>query len=114
MPHDTFDFHTHLRPGLGLAYEQFHRAIPSEVAAALKAAGVVEWRIYRNKATLTHEVVAADRGRMSEILDADPVNERWQRQVAPYLAAEPAPDLPGAELPADRGTLIWDFYWATR
>ncbi len=109
MPHDTFEFSTQLRPGLGQAYEHFHRAIPSEVATALKAAGVIEWRIYRNKTTLTHEVVAADRDRMSEILDADPVNERWQRQVAPYLSVEPA-----TELPAERGILIWDFSWPTR
>ena len=109
MPHDSFEFSTRLRPGLGHAYEQFHRAVPSEVAGALKAAGVIEWRIYRNKTTLTHEVVATDRDRMSELLDADPVNERWQRQVAPYLATEAAP-----EPPEDRGTLIWDFSWPTR
>ncbi|HEY2557207.1 MAG TPA: L-rhamnose mutarotase [Diaminobutyricibacter sp.] len=110
MPHDSFAFSTRLRPGLGHAYEQFHRAIPSEVAETLKAAGVIEWRIYRNKTTLTHEVVATDRKRMDAFLDSDPVNERWQRQVAPYLSTEPAPELTAA----DRGTLIWDFSWPTR
>lgn len=109
MPHDSFEFSTRLRPGLGHAYEQFHRAIPSDVAAALTAAGVVEWRIYRNKTTLTHRVVATDRGRMNRQLDADPVNERWQRQVAPYLTTEPA-----TEQLDDPGTLIWDFSWPTR
>lgn len=110
MPHDSFEFSTRLRPGLGQAYEQFHRAIPSEVDGALRAAGVVEWRIYRNRTTLTHEVVAEDQQRMNELLDADPVNERWQRQVAPYLSQEPAPAPPAG----DRGPLIWDLSWPTR
>ena len=111
MPHDSFEFSTRLRPGLAQAYEEFHRAIPSDVAGALSAAGVVEWRIYRNRTTLTHEVVAEDRDRMTELLDADPVNERWQRQVAPYLSSEGAP---APALPDDRGVLIWDFSWPTR
>jgi L-rhamnose mutarotase len=111
MPH-SFEFSTRLRPGLGQAYEEFHRAIPADVAGALKAAGVVEWRIYRNRTTLTHEVVAEDQQRMNELLDADPVNERWQRQVAPYLSTEPAPTPPADA--ADRGPLIWDFTWPTR
>ena len=111
MPRDSFQFSTRLRPELAQAYEQFHRAIPSDVAGALKAAGVVEWRIYRNRTTLTHEVVAEDRDRMSELLDADPVNERWQRQVAPYLSPE-TPLASGS--PDDRGALIWDLSWPTR
>ena len=36
MPNDSFEFSTRLRPGLGQAYERFHRAIPSELATVLK------------------------------------------------------------------------------
>jgi L-rhamnose mutarotase len=105
---ESFEFHTWLAPGLGPAYEAFHRAIPAELDAAMRTAGVLEWRIYRRGNALTHRVVAHDRLRMSEMLDDDPVNQSWQRQVAPYLA-----DGTG-DVPSDRGVLVWDFTWPTR
>jgi L-rhamnose mutarotase len=105
---ESFEFQTWLAPGLGPAYEAFHRAIPADLDAAMRAAGVLEWRIYRHGTALTHRVVAQDRRRMSEALDKDPANESWQRQVAPYLA-----DGTGV-VPSDRGTLVWDFTWPTR
>ncbi|MDQ1597820.1 MAG: L-rhamnose mutarotase [Microbacteriaceae bacterium] len=106
---EAFEFRTALAPGLGEAYEEFHRAIPAELDAAMRVAGVLEWRIYRAGTTLTHRVVATDRKRMSRVLDVDPVNESWQRQIAPYLAAVPEP-----AAPADPGILVWDFAWPTR
>jgi L-rhamnose mutarotase len=109
VPSDAFEFRTALAPGLGEAYEEFHRAIPADLHSAMRAAGVLEWRIYRNGTTLTHRVVATDREEMSHVLDVDPVNESWQRQVAPYLAAVPEP----AALD-DPGFLVWDFNWPTR
>jgi L-rhamnose mutarotase len=119
---ESFEFLTFLAPGLGPAYDDFHRAIPAELDAAMRAAGVVGWQIYRNRATLTHRVVAQDRQHMSRILDADPVNVRWQQQVAPYLAPPTvAPDTgrPDTEPPntgphKDVGNLVWDFSWPTR
>jgi L-rhamnose mutarotase len=106
---EAFEFRTALAPGLVNAYEEFHRAIPADLDAAMRAAGVLEWRIYRNGTTLTHRVVATNRRRMSRILDLDRVNESWQRQVAPYLATVPEPVAPD-----DPGLLVWDFGWPTR
>jgi L-rhamnose mutarotase len=118
---ESFEFHTFLAPGLGPAYDDFHRAIPAELDAAMRAAGVVGWQIYRNRTTLTHRVVAQDRQRMSRILDRDPVNARWQQQVAPYLAPPTGapgtvpPDTgPPEDVPPDPGNLVWDFSWPTR
>jgi hypothetical protein len=66
---------------------------------------------------------------MSRTLDRDPVNVRWQQQVAPYLVEAPptgAPDTgpPATEPPDDGppntgpykdvGNLVWDFSWPTR
>ncbi len=106
---ESFEFRTFLASGLGPAYDDLHRAIPAELDAAMRAAGVLGWQINRNRTTLTHRVVARDRQRMSRILDRDPVNLRWQQQVAPYLV-----ELPPAEAPDDPGDLVWDFSWPTR
>jgi hypothetical protein len=46
---------------------------------------------------------------MQALLDADPTNRAWQREVAPFLAREPAESILNT-----RGTLIWDFSWPTR
>jgi L-rhamnose mutarotase len=108
-PTDIFEFCTRLALGRELDYEHFHRAIPADLDRAMRDAGVLGWRIYRNGTTLTHVVEARDRARMQALLDADPTNRAWQTQVAPYLAAKPA-----ADIPATRGTLIWDFSWPTR
>lgn len=108
-PTDIFEFRTRLAPGRELDYERFHRAIPADLDRAMRHAGVLGWRIYRDGTTLTHVVEACDRMRMQALLDADPTNRAWQTQVAPYLAPEPA-----ADVPATRGMLIWDFSWPTR
>jgi L-rhamnose mutarotase len=116
---ESFEFHTFLAPGLGPAYDDFHRANPAELDAAMRAAGVVGWQIYRNRTTLTHRVVARNRQQMTRILDRDPVNVRWQQQVAPYLVEVPptgAPNVgaPHAGPPNGAGNLVWDFSWPTR
>lgn len=110
MSHESFEYSERLRPGLGYAYELFHRAIPSEVVQAFRSAGVVDWRIYRNGEILTHEVVADDRERMAELLSTDAASEIWRRQVASYLSVEEVacPSLEG------KGYLIWELSWSTR
>src|SRR5260370_41924469 len=86
---ESFEFRTFLAPGLGPAYDDLHRAIPAELDAAMRAAGVVGWQIYRNRTTLTHRAVARDRQRMSRILDREPVKLRGRQRVSPYLVAVP-------------------------
>jgi L-rhamnose mutarotase len=108
-PTDIFEFRTRLTAGRELDYERFHRAIPADLDRAMRNAGVRSWRIYRNGTTLTHVVEARDRVRMQALLDADPTNRAWQREVAPFLAREPAESILNT-----RGTLIWDFSWPTR
>ncbi|MFC1431675.1 L-rhamnose mutarotase [Streptacidiphilus sp. N1-3] len=109
-PTETFTFTTLLRAGREQDYERFHRAIPAELDAAMRAAGVLGWQIMRQGTTLTHEVTARSRTRMNLILEGDEVNRAWQHEVAPFLDAgrpAPAPD-------AGAGALIWDFSWPTR
>lgn len=110
MASESFEFHTWLGPHFGPAYEEFHRAIPVELHTAMRAAGVLGWQIYRNDSLLTHRVIAEDRRRLDTELDSHPVNQRWQREVAPFLSAQQNSPV----FPDDRGTLIWDFSWPTR
>jgi L-rhamnose mutarotase len=107
---ETFTFTTLLRAGRETDYERFHRAIPVELDAAMRAAGVLGWQIRRRGTTLTHTVTAESRARMNLTLEDDPVNRGWQREVAPFLAtgrSAPPPD-------ADPGALVWDLAWPNR
>ncbi len=116
-PTESFTFTTRLRAGMEGGYERLHRAIPAELDAAMRAAGVLGWQIRRQGKTLTHAVTARDREQMNTILEQDPVNRAWQREVAPFIDADesasastPAP----ATAPAGPGVLIWDLSWPTR
>jgi L-rhamnose mutarotase len=109
-PTETFTFTTRLRAGKEHAYERFHRAIPADLDASMRAAGVLGWQIRRHGTTLTHEVTARSRTQMNLILQHDQVNRAWQEEVAPFLDA----DRPAPPLDADPGALVWDFSWPTR
>lgn len=105
---ESFEFRTRLAPGMGNAYELFHRAIPAELHAVMRDCGVVAWQIFLRGDVVTHRVVA-DRRALTEKLDPHPVNRAWQRQVAPYLLPGEHPDAPDHP-----GALIWEFSWPTR
>ena len=109
-PMETFTFTTLLRAGKERDYERFHQAIPAELDAAMRAAGVLGWQIRRHGTTLTHTVTAESRAQMNRILEDDSVNRAWQREVAPFLASGRPTPPPGT----DPGALIWDLSWPTR
>jgi L-rhamnose mutarotase len=114
-PPDSFEFRTRLAPGRADDYVRFHRAIPADLDRAMRAAGVIGWRIHRSGLVLTHVVEARGRERTLALLEADPVNQAWQRQVAPYLDPAPEGTPEQAASSADaRGELIWDMTWPTR
>lgn len=73
--------HTRLKPGKEQEYERLHARISDELDAALRAAGVHEWRIWRSGRELFHLVVCEDFEGMSAQLRDDPVNIAWQEQV---------------------------------
>ena len=66
-------------------YEEVHRVIPPELDAALRDAGVVSWRIWRDGVELFHEVECDDVARMWSHLDQHPANVPWQEQIGPLL-----------------------------
>ncbi|AOS63050.1 L-rhamnose mutarotase [Actinoalloteichus hymeniacidonis] len=83
---ETIALHTRLEPGREQDYDEVHRVIPVELDAALRAAGVHSWRIWRDGRELFHLVECEDYQSMRAALREDPANVEWQRRLAPLLA----------------------------
>ena len=87
MP-ETIVLHTRLRPDAADAYAAAHANIPAELVAALRAAGVLNWRIWRSGEELFHLVEVRDYQAMRHALAENPVNVGWQERMAALLAVE--------------------------
>ena len=94
--------HTRLRAGSEADYERLHARIPAAMVAALRGAGVRDWRIWRDGQDLFHLVDVADYDVMREVLRTHPANVAWQAQVGEVL--EVADDLSGKD---ERLGLLW-------
>lgn len=75
---------TRLKPGMEGAYEAAHAAVPTELRAAQREVGIKRWLIFRDGLDLFHCVESDDYTRAIAILAQDPVNQRWQAQMAQY------------------------------
>jgi L-rhamnose mutarotase len=81
----TVALHTVLRPGHEDEYDALHRAIPGDVARALREHGVSDWRIWRDGQHVFHLVEVADYQAMRDGLRDDPANLAWQAAVGPLF-----------------------------
>ena len=77
--------HTRLKPGRESEYEQVHATIPAGLDAALRAAGVHAWRIWRDGRDLFHVVDVDDYKTMRDMLRDHPANVPWQARMAELL-----------------------------
>ncbi|MER7847870.1 L-rhamnose mutarotase [Kitasatospora sp. NPDC096077] len=77
--------HTRVRADRVTAYEQAHRAVPEELTAAIRAAGVTSWTIWRSGTDLFHLLDCADYARLLAELERLPVNVAWQARMAELL-----------------------------
>ena len=94
--------HTRLKPGKETEYDTVHATIPDELTAALHAAGVHSWRIWRNGRDLFHLVVVDDYRAMRAKLWDHPANLLWQARMAELL------EVPDDYSGRDSGlTLVW-------
>jgi L-rhamnose mutarotase len=75
--------HTRLKAGSEEEYERVHEVIPPDLDAALRAAGVHEWRIWRDGQDLFHLVTVEDYRAMRKRLAEHPANLAWQAVVGP-------------------------------
>ncbi|WP_049573526.1 L-rhamnose mutarotase [Streptomyces sp. SBT349] len=80
--------HTRLKAGREAEYDRVHAEIPAELAARLRAAGVVTWRIWRSGRDLFHTIEVEDYRAMRRALANDPVNLAWQARMSELLEVE--------------------------
>lgn len=84
----TIALHTRLKPGKEAEYEAAHARISDELDAALRAAGVSGWNIWRSGRELFHVVEVQDYQAMRKELATHPVNIAWQAVMAELLDVE--------------------------
>ncbi|MDN5755036.1 MAG: L-rhamnose mutarotase [Arthrobacter sp.] len=87
MP-ETIALHTQLKPGAEQDYADAHAGIPAELVAALKEAGVRNWRIWRSGLDLFHVLDVDDYQAMRHAIADHPANVPWQARMAEMLAVE--------------------------
>jgi L-rhamnose mutarotase len=78
--------HTRLRPGAVEPYERYHREVWPDVLAAIRRAGITEYVIFRDGLDLFHCIECEDYDRAIAELADDPVNIKWQAEMAPMMA----------------------------
>ena len=79
--------HTRLKPGVEDRYEEYHRAVWPEVLEGMREVGITKYVIFRDGLDLFHYIECADFDRAIAELAKDPVNLRWQAEMAPMMAA---------------------------
>lgn len=96
--------HTRLKPGAEERYERAHQAVWPEILAAIRATGISKWLIFRDGLDLFHYIECQDyEGAIAE-LARNPVNQRWQAEMAPMMAV--AHDYSGSS--SDRLPIIFE------
>jgi len=78
--------HTRLKPGAVERYEQYHREVWPDVLAAMRRSGITEYLIFRDGLDLFHYIECEDYDRAIGELADDPVNIKWQAEMAPMMA----------------------------
>ena len=78
--------HTRLKPGVEERYEEYHRAVWPEVLTAMRRVGIMKYVIFRDGLELFHYIECDDYDRAIADLARDPVNIRWQAEMAPMMA----------------------------
>ncbi|SPF02622.1 L-rhamnose mutarotase [Streptomyces sp. MA5143a] len=77
--------HTKVRADRVTEYESAHREVPEELTAAIRAAGVSAWTIWRSGTDLFHVLEVEDYPAMIAELERLPVNIAWQARMAEIL-----------------------------
>ena len=78
--------HTQLVPGAEERYDELHRSVWPDVLDAIRRVGIRRWLIFRDGLDLFHYIECDDYETAIAQLASDPVNVRWQAEVAPLMA----------------------------
>src|SRR5260370_4212696 len=95
---------TRLKPGVEARYAECQRAVWPDVLKAIRQVGITKYVIFRDGLDLFHYVECDDYDRAIADLAHDPVNVRWQAEMAPMMAR--AHDFSGQS--SDRLAMIFD------
>lgn len=91
-------FQLRLRPGTIEEYENAHQQVWPELLSKLKQVGISQYSIFRRGLELFLVMNVADFDRAWDLLAGDPVNQRWQKEMARFF--EPITDTaPGERFP---------------
>jgi L-rhamnose mutarotase len=77
--------HTRVRADRIDQYEAAHRAVPAELAEAIRAGGARHWTIWRSGTDLFHVIECDDYSALLAHLNGQPVNAAWQARMAELL-----------------------------
>jgi len=86
-------------------YEVTHRRVWPELLAKIKAAGISKYSIFRRGQDLFFFMHVADFDRAWDQLAQDPVNQRWQKEMARFF--EPVPD----QKPGERFAMMEEVFY---
>ena len=95
---------TRLKPGVEQRYEEYHHAVWPDVLKAIRRVGITNYVIFRDGLDLFHYIECADYHHAIAKLADDPVNIRWQAEMAPMMAG--AHDFSGKS--SDRLAMIFE------
>ena len=93
MPRVAFTLR--LRPGTIEEYEKAHQQVWPELLAKIKEVGISNYSIFRRGLDLFLVMNVDDFEHAWDILDKDPTNQRWQKEMSRFF--EPMPDLAPGE-----------------
>jgi L-rhamnose mutarotase len=88
-------FRLRIKPGAIEGYERAHGNVWPELLAKLKEVGISDYSIFRRGQDLFLVMRVLDFEAAWRKLENDPVNLRWQQEMAQYF--EPVPDLQPGE-----------------
>ena len=96
--------HTQLKAGAEERYEEYHRNVWAAVLEANRRVGVTKYVIFRDGLDLFHYIECEDFDRALAELAKNPINLRWQAEMAPMMAV--ATDFSGKN--SDRMPMIFE------
>jgi len=98
LPVQRVAFRLRLKPEAIEEYESAHTHVWPELLAKLKEVGISDYSIFRHGQDLFLCMRVEDFDRAWEMLDKDPVNQQWQKEMSRTF--EPIHDLrPGERFP---------------
>jgi len=88
-------FRLRLKPTAIAEYDESHRHVWPELLEKLREVGISDYSIFRRGQDLFLVMRVEDFHRAWEILDKDPANQRWRKEMSRLF--EPVPDLQPGE-----------------